>query len=148
MKYNYVTDYKDNETLRKSYSALANNTFGISFEEWYQNGFWPACHIPCSLADGDRIVSNVSVNRMEFDRDGCRKHYIQLGTVMTDKEYRGQGLSRYLIERVISEWKDQSDGIYLFANDRVLDFYPRFGFGRSSEYCYSKAVCTENKKRL
>ncbi len=32
---------------------------------------------------------------------------------MTDEEYRGQGLCRALMERVIKEWEDKCDLIYL-----------------------------------
>ena len=76
--------------------------------------------------------------------DGTEKHYIQIGTVMTEKNYRGQGLSRYLMERVIDEYKENSDGIYLFGNDSVINFYPKFGFIRSKEYQYSKDVYSIN----
>lgn len=72
--------------------------------EWFQNGFWGEKYIPCSLVDGEKVIANVSVNRMDFNLDGIEKHYIQLGTVMTDKAYRGQGLSRYLMEKVIEEY--------------------------------------------
>ena len=51
---------------------------------------------------------------------GKKKNYIQIGTVMTDNEYRNKGLSRYLIEKIISEYKEKSDCIYLSANDTVL----------------------------
>ncbi|WP_171903874.1 hypothetical protein [Cellulosilyticum sp. I15G10I2] len=38
------------------------------------------------------------------------------------------GGRRILIEKVITEWDDNSNLLYLFANDSVLDFYPRFRF--------------------
>src|SRR5699024_6651682 len=31
------------------------------------------------------------------------------------------------------DWADRVESIYLFANDTVLDFYPRFGFQRVQE---------------
>lgn len=140
MKYTYVTDYKDNDKLRKSLNELTEKTFGFSFEKWYSEGFWNNKYIPHSLLDGDRIIAAVFVNLMDFEIDGTKKHYIQIGTVMTDKEYRGQGLSRYLIEKIIHQYKDKSDGIYLFCHDGVIDFYPKFGFIKSEQYQYSKNV--------
>ena len=59
---------------------------------------------------------------------------------MTDPEYRAQGLSRFLMERVIAQWKPKSDLIFLFANDTVLDFYPKFGFTQAREYQHSIGV--------
>lgn len=140
MRYKKVQGYRDNDKLRNSFNELAKKTFGIDFTEWYSNGFWGDKYIPYSLVDGYRVIANVSVNLMSFDMEGVKKNYIQLGTVMTDKAYGGQGLSRQLMEDIIHEYNNKAEGIYLFANDSVLDFYPRFGFVKSSEYQYSKSV--------
>jgi hypothetical protein len=83
---------------------------------------------------------------MDFNMDGTDKHYIQIGTVMTDEEYRGRGLSKYLMERIIAEYKGKVDGIYLFGNDSVVDFYPKFGFIKGNEYQYSKTINGTNNK--
>lgn len=144
MKYTYIKSYKDNDKMRKSLNELTEKTFGFNFEDWYSNGFWGDKFIPYSLVDGDKVIAHVSVNIMDFDLDGTEKHYIQIGTVMTDKNYRGQGLSRYLMERVIDEYKENSDGIYLFGGDSVINFYPKFGFLRSKEFQYSKDVYLKN----
>lgn len=146
MKYTYVADYKNNDELRKSFNELTEKTFCFNFVEWYANGFWSEKYIPYSLADCNKIIANVSVNLMDFDMDGMKKHYIQIGTVMTDRDYRGQGLSRFLMEKIIDEYKDKTDGIYLFGNDSVINFYPKFGFVESKEYQYSKTICSANNE--
>lgn len=149
MKYTYIKAYKDNDKMRKSLNELAKKTFGFNFENWYSNGFWKDKFIPHSLVDGDKVIAHVSVSLMDFDLDGAEKHYIQIGTVMTDKNYRGQGLSRCLMEKVIDEYKENSDGIYLFGNDSVINFYPKFGFVKSKEYQYSKDVYSiKNIKKI
>lgn len=140
MDYRLVKDYKHDTKLRLSFHELTENTFGFSLEEWYQNGFWGDDYIPYSLVDGDKVIANVSVNRMKFHINGDIKTFIQLGTVMTDQAYRRHGLGRYLIEAVLKDYLGKSDGIYLFANDSVLDYYPKFGFRRSREYRYKKPV--------
>lgn len=149
MRNNYLFQkgYRDNEKLRESFNMLANKIYGLDFEDWYQNGYWKDNYIPYSIVDGEKVVANASVNNMEFICDGKRKHYIQLGTVMTDEMYRNQGLSRFLIEEIFKNYKNKVDGIYLFANDSVLDFYPRFGFRKSKEYLYSKTVQNIGKMR-
>lgn len=145
--YEYITDFKDTNELRESFNDLTEKTFGFNFVDFYENGFWGDKYIPCSVMDSGRIVANVSVNLMDFYVDGVKKRYIQLGTVMTDKEYRGQGLSRYIMERVVSEYKDKYEAMYLFANDKVTDFYPKFGFVRAKEYCCMRNVDFTGKKR-
>lgn len=140
--YKFVKDYRDNEILRASFNRLAEETFGLNFEDWYQAGFWGDDYNPHSIVDCDtgHVVANVSVNRMEFLADGRKQLLIQLGTVMTDKAYCGQGLSRRLMEWVLEEWEGRADGVYLFANDTVLDFYPKFGFCKADEYQYVRPV--------
>lgn len=140
MKYAYIKDYKNNDKLRKSFNELAEKIFSINFTDWYNNGFWDEKYILHSIVDGEKVISNVFVNLMDFDMDGIKKRYIQLGTIMTDEDYRGEGLSRYLIENVIDGYKDKVDGIYLFGNDSVVNFYPRFGFVKGKEYQYSKSI--------
>lgn len=133
----FVKDYKNNETLRKSFFELAHNTFGLNFENWYQKGFWSERYIPFSLVEGERVIANVSVNIVELIISGEKKTAIQIGTVMTHPDYRGRGLSTSLMNKVLEEYKDKYDFMYLFANDTVLNFYPRFGFKAVEEHLFS-----------
>lgn len=144
-EYTFIKDYKDNELFRKSYNSLTKKTYGFDFEQWYRNGYWGSGYIPYSLLDGENIVANVSASLIDCLVLGENKRYVQIGTVMTDTAYRNQGLARYLMEWVIEEWKDKCDMLYLFANDSVLNFYPRFGFTAVQEYQYSKAIINDNK---
>ena len=145
MKIEY--NYRENEDLRRSFNELAEKVFGLNFENWYKNGFWKDNYIPYSVIEDGKVVSNVSVNACNMNYGGRVVKLIQLGTIMTDPDYRGKGYSRILMERVISDYKDKVDGIYLFANDSVLDFYPRFGFKTGKEYQYSKDVDNTGEDR-
>lgn len=144
MKYTYMKDYKDNDKMRKSLNELTEKTFGFNFEQWYSNGFWGEKYIPHSLVDKNKVIANVSASIMSFELNGIKKNYIQIGTVMTDKDYQGQGLSGYLMQKVIQEYKENSEGIYLFGNHSVINFYPKFGFIKSKEYQYSKDIYSIN----
>ena len=139
----FVKGYRGNAALRAGFNALTQKVYGFDFEAWYQAGCWQDNYIPYSAAIGDRVIANVSVNPMLFSVSGEKKHYVQLGTVMTDPEFRGRGLSRKLMEWVLSDWQDRCDMIYLFANDSVLDFYPRFGFVSRPEYQAEKQVSSD-----
>lgn len=138
--YCYHQDFQGEDTLRSQMNALAGQTFQLSFESWYQQGYWGEKCMPHGLFLDGKCVSNVFANLFEVDLYGDRKRYIQLGTVMTDPEYRGKGLSRFLMEQIINQWKNNCDGIYLYANDSVTEFYPKFGFAEEQEYRYSAAV--------
>ncbi|PQP90280.1 GNAT family N-acetyltransferase [Paenibacillus sp. AR247] len=133
----FTKDYKNNEPLRKSFFELATNTFGLSFENWYQQGFWSERYIPFSFVDGEKIIANVSVNILELIINGEKKKAIQIGTVMTHPEYRRRGLSASLMNKVLEEYENKYDFMYLFANHTVLDFYPKFGFKAVEEHLFS-----------
>ena len=55
-------NYRDNAALRESFNKLAEKVFGLSFENWYQNGFWKDNYIPYSAVIDGEVVANVSVN--------------------------------------------------------------------------------------
>ncbi|MEE3496093.1 MAG: GNAT family N-acetyltransferase, partial [Butyrivibrio sp.] len=119
---------------------------GLNFEGWYRNGFWKDNYIPYSVVADGKIVSNVSVNACNMNYDGRIVKLIQLGTVMTDPDYRGREYARMLMEKIIEDYENKVDGIYLFANDSVVDFYPKFGFRKSREYQFSKAVKIDTER--
>lgn len=147
MSYRLVRQVRDDPLLRKSFMELALEVFDLSFEEWYQNGNWSGSYLPYAMVEGNRVIANVSVNLMDFLWEGERRRYIQLGTVMTHPDFRGQGLCRRLMEQVLEDWQENCDSIYLFANSTVLDFYPKFGFVREQEQEYSLPAFPEREPK-
>ncbi len=140
--YELIRQCRDDDGLRQSFSQLADRTFGLSFERWYQSGYWGDSYIPYSFAKDGEIIANVSVNRMTHWWDGRLRQFIQLGTVMTDERFRRQGLIRRLMAEIERDFQGEAEGIYLFANDTVLDFYPRFGFRKAAEYQYERMAAS------
>lgn len=135
-----IKNYRNNEQLRHSFNELAIKIFGIDFEDWYQNGYWTDRYNPYSIAIDGKIVANVSVNTTDFEVNGQINHYIQLGTVMTDEEYRNRGFIRKIMNEIEKDYADRTDGIYLFSSNDVLSFYPKFGFQTAKQYEYVKTV--------
>lgn len=146
--YELIKDYRDNAALRHSFNELAKRTFLLDFEDWYQNGLWTDRYNPYSIVKDGEVIANVSVNRTDMAFGDGVKHFIQLGTVMTQEPYRRQGLIRELMAAVDADHGKNSDGIYLFANDSVLDFYPRFGFREAVEYQYFKPLTNQGRSRF
>lgn len=135
-----IKNYRENDELRHSFNELAKKTFWIDFEDWYQSGYWTDRYNPYSIVLDGKVVANVSVNQTNFVVNGESKHYIQLGTVMTEEAYRNRGLIRRIMEEIDKDYADKIDGIYLFANNEVLSFYPKFGFRTAKQYEYVKEV--------
>ncbi|WPK13301.1 GNAT family N-acetyltransferase [Lysinibacillus louembei] len=135
--YEFIKDYRHNESLRGSFNELAMKTFELDFRAWYERGYWNEQYVPYSFIDNGRVIANASINKMTVVIDGEKYSAIQIGTVMTDESYRNQGLSRKLMQHVMDEYEAQCDLMFLFANETVLDFYPKFGFTRIDESEFS-----------
>lgn len=142
-----IKSYRDNAALRASFNALAEKTFGLNFEGWYQNGFWGDNYNPYSIVKDGKVVANVSVNRTDMVIGGLRRKLYQLGTVMTDPAYRNRGYIRAIMGEVDRDTED-ADGVYLFGNDSVTEFYPKFGFVPGTEHAYERAVSQSGANRM
>lgn len=136
--------YKNDSEVLDSFNELTRDTFGFDFTGWHAAGHFGDMYVPHVMLEEGKVISNVSVNRIQFDVGGAIKNYIQLGTVMTDEKHRGKGLNREIMEVILQEYAGMADGIYLFGNDSVLNYYPKFGFVTCEEYEYYLPYRKEN----
>ena len=140
-----------NPQLKKSFFKLANDTFGLDFEQWDEQGYWNDTYCPYVIEVGGEIVANVSTSSGTMILDGRQYKAVQIGTVMTNPKFQGKGLSRQLMEKVMEDHVS-AHIIYLFANKTVLDFYPKFGFETRIQSTFTvdkkdiEAIHTEVKK--
>lgn len=150
--YDFLISYQNDSQYRMAFNKLTKNVFGLSFEAWYEAGYWNDKYIPYTLFDGSKALANASVNIMDFNVFGKPQRYIQIGTVATDENYRNQGLSRFLMEKILKEWDGKCDFIYLYANKTALEFYPKLGFSPVKEYeCFkslNKNIKNKNFEKL
>ena len=130
-----IRDYMQDAAARAALGALTQAAFGFDFEAWAARGFCAhGAYVPYSFEEDGRILSNVSVNRMEFCLNGEKRRWLQLGTVATREDMRGRGLARRLVEIALADSMDGCDGVYLFANPEAAGFYEKCGFTRGTEY--------------
>jgi GNAT superfamily N-acetyltransferase len=106
-----------------------------SFKGWYELAGWDEGYCAIALADGDEIVANASVQRMSVILDGRKLTGWQFGAVGVIPSWRGKGLQREIMPRALA-LAAPADFVFLFANDNVLDFYPRYGFRRVIEHVH------------
>jgi GNAT superfamily N-acetyltransferase len=134
-----VENYKNNDFLRNNFFDFIKHVFGnLDFREWFERGFWNDQFIPYSIVEDGKIIANVSISKLRLLIDGEAKSGIQIGSVGTLPEYRGQGLARTLMNYVIDQHEESTDLFFLFANETVLDFYPRFGFRRVTQTIFTQ----------
>lgn len=98
----------------------------VDFRRWAARGGWNEDYTAYLLEDGGDIVASVGVTRLRLVLAGATSEGWQLGAVATHPERRGRGHSRVLLDAVLAGLG--AAPVLLFANERVLDFYPRFGF--------------------
>jgi predicted N-acetyltransferase YhbS len=121
---------RDDRAWHEAFHVYVQRVFpSISFRAWVEHGGWDERYAAFACVEGGEIVANASVCEMDLVLHGRRVRGLQLGAVGTLPSHRGRGLSRSLIERIL-ERAQPDDLAFLFANDTVLDFYPRFGFTR------------------
>lgn len=126
----------DHELHEGFHDYVARVFPAVSFRRWAECGGWQESYRVVALLDASRIVASASLTRMHVVLHGRTIRGWQLGAVGTDPSYRGRGLQRRVLQQVLACAGEQ-DLTFLFANDEVLDFYPRFGFHRARESVFT-----------
>jgi len=130
--------YQEQEHLRKAFNAMTFDFWEFTFESYYQSGYWDDSCLIFSLFEGEAIVAHTTLSLFQTHTPEKVMRLGQLGTVMTQPSHTKQGLSRFLMEYIFDAYRNQLDGYFLFANETVLDFYPKFGFVAVPEFQASK----------
>lgn len=133
-EYSLYKNYQDHEKLRLKFNTMTRNFWGFDFENYYQSTFWDdTCCIYTLFLDGE-IVAHTTLTLFKAQLHSKEMLLAQLGTVMTAEKHQRKGLARFLMEYIQGEWADKVDGMFLFANDTVTEFYPKFGFVPVEEF--------------
>ena len=140
-----IRNYRNNRELRDSFNQLTERTFGLNFESWYQNGFWGDNFEPFSIVIDGKVIANVSLNRTDIKCGEKEFRLWQIGGVATDEACRNRGYIREIMKAISKAVGN--DPVYLFANDSVLDFYPKFGFVKSLEHSYYRRTSNSGENR-
>jgi len=119
------------DEFNNQYNDLMMDTFGFSLEKWHRKRVWDDSYECYSIIENGIMIANISVYKMKLLINGSQQDCIQIGGVATRKEYRGKGLSRSLMEYILIIYPDTPS--FLFANDDVLEFYPKFGYESTTE---------------
>lgn len=119
--------------MRPGFNALTRETYGFDFETWYQNGNWGDRYQPYVLAKDGKVVANVSLNRMEVVLEGRRVALAQIGHGHDRPCLPPSGPERLSDGAGAGGRSPGGRPVFLFANDSVLDFYPKFGFVPGTE---------------
>ena len=117
--------------------------FGFSFAPWHQANLWDERYECYSFIEKGLMLANVGLYRCDLIIDDRPLTAFQIGAVATRPEYRNQGLAGTLLNFVLERYSQAP--LFLFANENMLDFYPRFGFHRIYESRPTLERQTSNK---
>ncbi len=135
----------DDSEWHERFFAFAENAFraGNIFRRWTELGGWHPGYEVFAIERNGEILSTAGREQMQLVIDGKETSGYQLGAVATRSDCRNQGLSRRLLCRLLAEEEAPKLPVILFANPRVLDFYPRFGFARILQRRFTATVTIE-----
>jgi ribosomal protein S18 acetylase RimI-like enzyme len=118
--------YDSPRAYQDSLNDLMELTFGFRFDQWTALKQWTADYTCYSILENGKMLSNVSTYLMRMRINGVEQVTLQLCSVATREDQRGRGLCRKIMETMLEEHPHTP--MFLYANDSVVDFYPRFGF--------------------
>ncbi|MDP4145148.1 MAG: GNAT family N-acetyltransferase [Bacillota bacterium] len=130
--YQYIQNFQDNDGLLRSYFNYTQTVFGFDLMDWRKSGHWKDNYIPHAIVFNNQVVAGMGASKMMVQINGSNVPAIQIGSVGVMPEYRGKGLARILMERVLEEYKDYPL-IFLFASEDVSKFYTKLGYKRVQE---------------
>lgn len=107
-------------------SMLLREVFDFDLEFWFRLGMWNEKYESYALFDGSRMIAHAGVSRLTLRTGGKELRAIQLNGVACSPAWRGKGHTRRLLDGILRRYSGTPT--FLFANENVLDFYPKFGF--------------------
>jgi GNAT superfamily N-acetyltransferase len=119
------------QEMKNRYNDLIMDTFEFSFDRWFSLDLWDEDYESYNIVENGIMIANISAFKMKMLINGVERNCLQFGAVATRGEHRGKGLSRVIMEHISNLYPGVP--AFLFGNDNVLDFYPKFGFRVAEE---------------
>lgn len=111
--------------------GLTRRVFDFDLDFWFNLGCWTDAYESSALIEDGRMLAHAGLCRLRLRVAGREFAAIQLNSVCTASEARGRGYARRLIDGILRRYSGTP--VFLFANNSVTDFYPKFGFRPAKE---------------
>ena len=131
-KINISMNRHNDPVYEAMFDDLIQEVFDFSFAPWFACKLWDERYESYSIIQEGKMLSNVCIYKTDMLLRGKTLRVHQFGGIATRKSVRRKGLSRILMEHVLSLYADIP--AFLYANSSVTDFYPLFGFRRAQAY--------------
>lgn len=141
-----VSNFFDKPEYAEPFYSLQKDVFSRIDLKWAHKRGYLRDTTPFGLFDGGRALSIATATRSDISIKGKVLNAVQLGTVATDTNHLMRGYSARVMRAILKQFPDRT--IFLFANDDVVDFYPRFGFQPMKESVYTRVLPRGGKHRF
>ncbi len=116
----------------RHFNELVQAVFKFDFGHWFKLGVWDETYESYGLWLDGRLAAHTGLFKMDLLVAGRVYPTIQFSAVAVHPEFRKQGLAKIIFEHIFAKYPDTP--ALLFANESVLDFYPRFGFSPTDDF--------------
>jgi GNAT superfamily N-acetyltransferase len=110
-----------NSSLRQKESSIVTKDYPQVFKEANFNNLWIGI-------EGEELVAFASAYRMRYIGLGYDLWFYALGSIAVKESYRGKGIGKELISRVIFDLEARNDSDLLILWSDKLEFYEDLGF--------------------
>lgn len=145
----YLDKYSSDVINREKLYPLFERVFGIkasTFEDFSNRGLWNDEYFPYTFFDGDQAVANVSAFPLAMNINGDYTNFIGIQSVMTDPDYRKNGLMKILFKKMLDDLNKKCKGFILFTSSPQL--YTPFGFKVIKQHYFKKDFNQQTFKQI
>lgn len=143
----YLAKYSGDHEKREKLYPLFEKVFGIKADilaDFSNRGFWNEGYLPYTFFDGGRAVANVSAIPLPMLINGKTANCMGIQSVMTDPDYRKNGLMKKLFQNMLEDLEQTCEGFMLFTGSPEL--YTPFGFKVINQYYFKIDYIRESTK--
>ncbi|HEY0826995.1 MAG TPA: GNAT family N-acetyltransferase [Bacilli bacterium] len=140
-KLELATNYSLDDTKREKLFPLFEKVFGVkvdTLKDFYKRGFWNPTYRPYTFFDTGRAVANVSMFSLPISIHSTLVNAAGIQSVMTDPDYRRQGLMKHLLEKMLKDIDQEYELAFLYTETPSL--YTPFRFRQVQEHYFEKST--------
>lgn len=135
----YLEKYAKDVHKREKLFPLFERVFGIkasTLADFSNRGLWNDDYMPYTFFVGDLAVANVSAFPLAMKINGENTNCIGIQSVMTDPDYRRNGLMKILFQKMLDDIDKTYESAFLYTSSPEL--YTPFGFKVIKQHYFKK----------
>jgi predicted acetyltransferase len=144
----YLVKYASDVIKREQLYPLFERVFGINtstLTDFSNRGLWNDEYLPYTFFDGNQAVANVSAFSLSMNINGKLTNCMGIQSVMTDPDYRKNGLMKILFQKMLDDLDKTYEGTILFTSSPEL--YKPYRFKIIKQHYFKTVVNKQYPKQ-